>query len=70
MSRPPDSGRSGHSGATDDEMRPVRAAVAEAEASNPHVTVFATTPHKHTQILSKAPDVVVDAIEDVIYQSF
>ena len=30
---------------------------------------FATTPHKHTQILSKAPDTVVAAIEAVINQS-
>ena len=28
--------------------------------------VFATTPHKHTRILKKAPDTVVAAIEDVI----
>jgi pimeloyl-ACP methyl ester carboxylesterase len=62
-------GTGGHSGATDEEMRTVRAAVAEAEASNPRVSVFATTPHKHTQILSKAPDTVVAAIDDVIRRS-
>jgi pimeloyl-ACP methyl ester carboxylesterase len=62
-------GTGGHSGATEQEMRTVRAAVAEAEASNPRVSVFATTPHKHTQILSKAPDTVVAAIEDVIHRS-
>jgi hypothetical protein len=33
------------------------------------VSVFPTTAHKHTQILSKAPDTVVAAIEDVIHQS-
>jgi ribosomal protein L18 len=49
-------------------MRTVRAAVTEAEASNPRVSVFATTPHKHTQILGKAPETVVAAIEDVIHQ--
>jgi hypothetical protein len=59
-------GTGAHSGATEAEMRTVRAAVADAEASNPRVSVFATTPHKHTQILSKAPDTVVAAIEDVI----
>jgi pimeloyl-ACP methyl ester carboxylesterase len=32
-------------------------------------SVFATTPHKHTQILSKAPDTVVAAIEEVIHES-
>jgi ribosomal protein L18 len=46
----------------------VRAAAADAEASNERVSVFATTPHKHTQILSKAPDTVIAAIEDVIHQ--
>jgi ribosomal protein L18 len=50
-------------------MRTVRAAVVEAEASNPRVSVFATTPHKHPQILNQAPDTVVAAIEDVIRQS-
>jgi pimeloyl-ACP methyl ester carboxylesterase len=62
-------GTGGHSGATEEEMRTVRAAVAEAEGSNERVSVFATTPHKHTQILSKAPDTVVAAIEDVIRES-
>jgi ferritin len=33
------------------------------------VSVFATTPHKHTQILSRAPETVVAAIEDVIDES-
>ena len=57
------------SGATEEEMRTVRAAVADAEASDERVSVFATTPHKHTQILSKAPDTVAAAIEDVIHRS-
>jgi pimeloyl-ACP methyl ester carboxylesterase len=62
-------GTGAHSGATEDEMRTVRAAVADAEQSSEPVSVFATTPHKHTQILSKAPDAVVAAIEDVIRQN-
>jgi pimeloyl-ACP methyl ester carboxylesterase len=62
-------GTGAHSGATEDEMRTVRAAVAEAEATNPRVSVAATTPHKHTQILSRAPDTVVTAIEDVVQRS-
>ena len=61
-------GTGAHSGATEEEMRTVRAA-ADAEASNGRVSVFATTPHKHTQILNKAPDTVVAAIEDVIHRS-
>jgi pimeloyl-ACP methyl ester carboxylesterase len=62
-------GTGAHSGATEDEMRTVRAAVANAEKSNERVSVFATTPQKHTQILSKAPDTVAAAIEDVIQKS-
>ena len=62
-------GAGAHSGATEDEMRTVRAAVSDAEESNERVTVFATTPHKHTQILSKAPDTVVAAIENVVHES-
>src|SRR4051794_36481927 len=62
-------GTGAHSGATEEEMRTVRAAVAEAEASNERVAVFATTPHKHTQILAKAPGTVVAAIEDVVHRS-
>ena len=62
-------GTGAHSGATEDEMRTVRAAAADAEESNKRVSVFATTPHKHTQILNKASDTVVAAIEDVIPES-
>jgi pimeloyl-ACP methyl ester carboxylesterase len=62
-------GTGAHSGATEDEMRTVRAAATDAEKSNDRVSVFATTPHKHTQILKQAPDTVVAAIEDVIRRS-
>jgi pimeloyl-ACP methyl ester carboxylesterase len=62
-------GTGAHSGATEEEMRTMRAAAAEAEASNKRVSVFATTPHNHMQILNKAPDTVVAAIEHVIHQS-
>jgi pimeloyl-ACP methyl ester carboxylesterase len=61
-------GSGGHPGATEDEMRTVRAAVTVAVESNERASVFATTPHKHTQILNKAPDTVVAAIEDVIHK--
>jgi pimeloyl-ACP methyl ester carboxylesterase len=61
-------GTGAHSGATEHEMRTVRAAVADAEQRNPRVSVFATTPHKHTQILTKAPDTVAAAIEHVIQE--
>ena len=59
-------GTGAHSGATEDEMRTVRAAAAVAEARNERVSVFATTPHTHTQILGKAPGTVVAAIEAVV----
>jgi pimeloyl-ACP methyl ester carboxylesterase len=62
-------GTGAHSGATEEEMRTVRAAVTVAEESSERVSVFATTPHKHTQILSGAPDTVVGAIEDVVQRS-
>ena len=62
-------GTEAYSGATEDAMRTVRAAVTDAVESNKRVSVFATTPHKHTQILNKAPDTVVAAIENVIQES-
>jgi pimeloyl-ACP methyl ester carboxylesterase len=62
-------GTGAHSGATEEEMRTVRAAVAGAEAASPRVSVFATVPYKHTAILAKAPDVVAGAIEAVVRQS-
>ena len=62
-------GTGAHSGATEDEMHTVRAAAAGAQKYNERVSIFATTLHKHTQILSKAPDVVVAAIENVVHVS-
>jgi pimeloyl-ACP methyl ester carboxylesterase len=59
-------GTGAHSGATEDEMRTVRAAVTDAVEANERVSVFATSPRKHTQILAKDPEAVVAAIEDVI----
>ncbi|HTZ85274.1 MAG TPA: alpha/beta hydrolase [Solirubrobacteraceae bacterium] len=63
-------GTGAHTGATEDEMRTVRAAVADAGNNNRRVSVFATTPHKHTQILNSAPDTVVAAIEEVVRRDF
>lgn len=59
-------GTGAHAGATESEMQRLRASVAEAEATNPRVSVFAVVPHKHTQILAKSPDAVVGAIEAVV----
>jgi pimeloyl-ACP methyl ester carboxylesterase len=58
-------GTGAHSGATEEEMRTVRAAVSGATGVNPRVTVFETVPRSHTQILAKAPDTVVAAIDGV-----
>jgi pimeloyl-ACP methyl ester carboxylesterase len=62
-------GTGAHSGATEEEMRTVRAAVADAVEANERVSVFATAPQKHTQILGKAPETVVAAIEDVVREA-
>lgn len=62
-------GTGGHSGASEEEMRTVRAAVARAVESNEHVAVFATTPHKHTQIVTRASSAVVAAIDAVVHAS-
>jgi pimeloyl-ACP methyl ester carboxylesterase len=62
-------GTGGHPGASEEEMRTVRAAVAGALERNERVSVFATAPQSHTKILSKAPDAVAAAIEEVIRAS-
>ena len=59
-------GTGGHSGATEEEMNTVRSYAPKADAGNERVSVFATVPQSHTQILKRAPDTVVAAIEDVI----
>jgi hypothetical protein len=61
-------GTGAHSGATQEEMRTMRGAAAQATAANHLVSVFATTPCNHTQILSKAPDTVVAAIDHVVHR--
>jgi hypothetical protein len=62
-------GTGAHSGATEDEMRTVRAAAADAEESNKYMSVFATTPPSTRKSSNKAPDTVVAAIEDVIHKA-
>lgn len=55
-----------HSGATEDEMKRLRATVAGATAANPQqVSVFATVPVNHLQILRKATGTVIAAIDKV-----
>jgi pimeloyl-ACP methyl ester carboxylesterase len=62
-------GTGGHSGAPAEAMRPLRESVTVAQAANERVSVFATAPCNHTQILTKCADVVVAAIEDVVRRS-
>jgi hypothetical protein len=55
-----------HSGATEDEMKRLRAIAADATAANPQrVSVFATVPCNHLQILRKATGTVIAAIDKV-----
>ena len=56
-------GTGGHSGATDEEVRRMRSAGAELAARSDRVSIFATAPSNHVQILSKSPDAVAAAIE-------
>jgi pimeloyl-ACP methyl ester carboxylesterase len=58
-----------HQGATEEEVRTMRAAVTTATAANDRVSVFATSPHKHTQIISKSPELIVGAIQHVSAQA-
>ncbi|MFI6603635.1 hypothetical protein ACIBHX_46020 [Nonomuraea sp. NPDC050536] len=61
-------GSGAHSGAAEEEMRIMRAATAEATASNARRSVFATTPSNHVQILAKDPETVAAAINEVVQQ--
>ncbi|MFC4113057.1 alpha/beta fold hydrolase [Nonomuraea zeae] len=58
-----------HSGASEEENAKMRAAVGKATALNELVTVFATAPSNHVQVLSKDPGLIVGAIEDVVRRS-
>jgi pimeloyl-ACP methyl ester carboxylesterase len=58
-------GTGGHSGAPADQMRTMRESSAVAEAASGRVSVFATAPCNHLQILNKCTDVVIAAIGDV-----
>ena len=51
------------------DSEPVFCALLDRTRGGQRVSVFATTPHKHTQILSKASDTMAAAIEDVIHDS-
>ena len=56
----------GHSGTTDEEMQSLRARVREQLTDVENLTIFATVAVNHVGIVSKSPQTVVDAIEDVV----
>ena len=54
-----------HMGATDEECRTMRAAVTPLVSAHANVSLFATLPVSHTQILAKHPDTVAAAIDQI-----
>jgi len=58
-----------HMGAREDEMQKMRAGIDPIVASRPNVTIFATVPASHTQILPKHPDTIAAAIDAVVSQA-
>lgn len=58
-----------HMGAREDEMQKMRADIDPIVASRPNVTIFATVPASHTQILPKHPDTIAAAIDAVVSQA-
>ncbi|GAA2280656.1 hypothetical protein GCM10010145_59340 [Streptomyces ruber] len=58
-----------HMGATDEEVRTMRAGLDPVVASNPHVTVFATVPSNHSRIVARHPDVIAAAVDAVANQT-
>lgn len=58
-----------HLGATEEEMRKVRANIDLIVASNPNVTIFATVTSNHSRIVAKHPDTIAAAIDAVASQA-
>ncbi|MFZ0040671.1 MAG: alpha/beta fold hydrolase [Solirubrobacteraceae bacterium] len=58
-----------HLGATEEEMRKVRANIDPIVASNTNVTIFATVPANHSRIVAKHPDTIAAAIDAVASQA-
>jgi pimeloyl-ACP methyl ester carboxylesterase len=58
-------GSGDHAPATESEMQRLRSAAVWA-AKGARVSVFAVAPGDHTRILSRSPDLVVGAIDDVV----
>lgn len=56
-------GTGAHAGATEEEVIRMRAAAGKAVESNPLVSVFATVPANHAEMVSKAADTVAAAVD-------
>jgi pimeloyl-ACP methyl ester carboxylesterase len=59
-----------HLGATEEEMRKVRANMDPIVASNPNVTIFATVPSNHSHIVANHPDTIAAAIDAIASQAY
>lgn len=59
-----------HLGATEEELRAIRATIDPIVASNPNVTIFATVPSSHTRIVAKHPDTIAAAVDAVAREAF
>ena len=55
-----------HMGSTEAECRAMRGAVAPIVTARPNISIFRTLPASHTEILSKHPEAIVQAIADVV----
>ncbi len=58
-----------HMGAREEEVQKMRAGINPIVESRPNITIFATVPASHTQILAKYPDTIAAAIGAVISQA-
>ena len=58
-----------HMGAREEELQKMRAGIDPIVESRPNVTIFATVPASHTQVLAKHPDTIAAAIDAVVSQA-
>jgi pimeloyl-ACP methyl ester carboxylesterase len=58
-----------HMGAREEEVEKMRAGIGPIVASRPNVTIFATVPASHTQVLPKHPETIAAAIDAVVSQA-
>jgi len=58
-----------HMGAREEEVQKMRAGIDPIVESRPNVTIFATVPASHTQVLPKHPDTIAAAIDAVVGQA-